>query len=255
MVRDVYFLTVHEPYEEPGAPAEVNALIALTRTPGRCESMPLAIPEADAELLAAAPGQPVHLITPAGVTVLGDPDRKELLAALASSLPEITGDPPLWPGNDLIQPPEEPAVMPRRPAVHSPAVARLPSRGPSYMLSGGLRRRRTSRGQTPRNYQHRKAESHQGEDCRRPRSLGCLAREDPVDSRDRRSRALGPVASGGPADVLAGLSWPAGTPPSQRCPSARRALDRAIGYAPATPTAQSMPLGRAVCRWGGLPAG
>jgi hypothetical protein len=176
MVRDVYFLTVHEPYDEPGAPAPVNALIvaaatflhpdlpqpdaariyrcltelpgrvpgclvplsalnralddgrlwpqvadwravvraliALSRTPGRCESMPLALPAADAELLAAAPGQPVHVITAVGVTVLGEPDRRELLAELASGLPEVTGEPPLWPGDGLVQPPAEPAVMP-----------------------------------------------------------------------------------------------------------------------------------------------
>jgi hypothetical protein len=46
--------------------AVVRALIALTRTPGRCESMPL-------------------------------------------------GDPPLWPGDGLIEPPDEPAATPGRP--------------------------------------------------------------------------------------------------------------------------------------------
>ena len=172
MVKDVYFLTVHEPYDEPGAPAPVNglivhaatflhpdlpqpdagriyrcltefpgrfpgclvtlsglnaelddgrlwprvadwravvrALIALTRTPGRCDSMPLAMPKADAELLAAAPGQPVHVITPDGVTVLGDAYRRQLLQSWADGLPESTGDRPLWPGDGLLPPPEPP---------------------------------------------------------------------------------------------------------------------------------------------------
>jgi len=179
MVRDVYFLTVHEPYDEPGAPGPVNALIvaaatllypdlpqpgagrvyrcltefpgrapgclvplseldrelddgrlwprvadrqavigalvALARDPGRCESMPLALRPADAELLAAASGRPVHVITPEGVSVLGDPERGRLLASLASGLPGIAGGPPLWPGDGLIDPPDDPAVMPYRP--------------------------------------------------------------------------------------------------------------------------------------------
>jgi hypothetical protein len=172
MVKDVYFLTVHGPYEEPGAPAPVNgvivhaltllhpdlpqpdagriyrcltgfpgrspgslvplstlnyelddgrlwpqvadwrtvvrALIELTRTPGRCESMPLALPSAGAALLAAGPFAPV----PPGC---GIPERSRLLDLLASGLPEATGTPPLWPGDNLLPPPEHPATLPYQP--------------------------------------------------------------------------------------------------------------------------------------------
>ena len=120
MVKDVYLLAMHDPYDEPGAPVPVNgvivhartllhrdlpqpdagriyrcltefpgrtpnclvplstlnyelddgrlwpqiaddwravirALVALTRTPGRCESRPLAFPEIEAALLATGP--------------------------------------------------------------------------------------------------------------------------------------------------------------------------------------------------------
>ena len=171
MVKDVYLLTMHDPYEEPGAPAPINgvivhaltllhpdlpqpdagriyrcltefpgrtpgclvplstlnyeldngrlwpqitddwkavlgALVALTRTPGRCESMPLAFPETDAALLAAGPFAPV----PPG---LGLPDRDELLAMLAQDLPGPGR--PLWPGDNLVSPPEHPATMPYQP--------------------------------------------------------------------------------------------------------------------------------------------
>jgi hypothetical protein len=171
MVKDVYLLTMHEPYAEPGAPAPVNgvivhaltllhpdlpqpdagriyrcltefpgrtpgclvplstlnyelddgrlwpeiagdwravlrALIALTRTPGRCESMPLAFPEIEAALLATGPFAPV----PPG---RGIPERNELLAMLAADLPGP--DRALWPGDNLVAPPAQPATMPYQP--------------------------------------------------------------------------------------------------------------------------------------------
>jgi hypothetical protein len=172
MVKDVYLLTMHDPYVEPGAPAPVNgvivhaltllhpelpqpdagriyrcltefpgrtpgclvplstlnyeldngrlwpeiaddwravlrALVALTRTPDRCESMPLAFPEIEAALLATGPFAPV----PPG---LGIPERDELLAMLSEDLPG-PGRRPLWPGDNLVSPPGEPATMPYQP--------------------------------------------------------------------------------------------------------------------------------------------
>ncbi len=172
MAKDVYFLTVHEPRDYPGAPAPVNgvivhaltllhpdlpqpdagriyrcltefpgrspgclvplstlnyelddgrlwpqvadwktvvrALIALTRAPGGCESMPFALPSIDAALLAVGPFAPV----PPG---LGIPERSQLLDTLASGLPEATGAPPLWPGDNLIAPPGHPVTLPYLP--------------------------------------------------------------------------------------------------------------------------------------------
>jgi hypothetical protein len=171
MVKDVYLLTMHDPYNEPGAPAPVNgvivhaltllhpdlpqpdaariyrcltefpgrtpgclvplstlnyeldngrlwpqitgdwkalvrALVTLTRTPDRCESMPLAFPQIEAAVLASGP----FAVVPPG---RGIPDRSELLAMLTKDLP-APGH-PLWPGDNLVSPPKQPATMPYQP--------------------------------------------------------------------------------------------------------------------------------------------
>jgi hypothetical protein len=178
-VQDVYFLTVHSPLEDLGAPAPVNGLIVhartllhpwlpqpdsgriyrcltefpgrvpgcvvplstlnyelgdgrlwpqvadwqnvtrelvqLTRTPGFCEAILLALDQADATLLAAGPFTPVRAMTDHGVAVLGTTERKQLIAWLTSELPEATGEPRFWPGHGLIPPPALPATMPYQP--------------------------------------------------------------------------------------------------------------------------------------------
>jgi hypothetical protein len=179
VVTDVYFLTLHVPYDEPGAPGPVNALVVhaatllhpalpqpdagriyrcLTEAPGRTpgclvplsvltweldcgslwdqvgdwpavtaalaelsragdlfDSKPLVLNEVSCGLLSTPPGQDIHVITEEGVTVVGDHHRASLHAALTATLPEATGDTPLWPGDGLIPPPEDPLVMPYRP--------------------------------------------------------------------------------------------------------------------------------------------
>lgn len=171
-MKNVYFLTVHSPYQEPDAPGPVNglithaltllhpdlpqpdagriyrcltefpgrspgclvplstlhyeldngrlwsqvadwrtvvrALIALTRTPGHCESMPLILDPVEAALLSTGPFAPVP-------PSLGIPERSQLVDILTSELPEATGEPPLWPGDNLVDPPEHPATMPYEP--------------------------------------------------------------------------------------------------------------------------------------------
>jgi hypothetical protein len=82
----------------------IDALVALTRIPGRCESRPLAFPALEAAVLAGGPFAPVapgfdHRL------------REELLAMLAEDLP----DRPLWPGDNLVPPPADPAVLPYEP--------------------------------------------------------------------------------------------------------------------------------------------
>ena len=84
--------------------AVMRALVALTRTPGRCESMPLAFPEIEAALLATGLFAPV----PPG---LGIPERDELLAMLAEDLPRR----PLWPGDNLVRAAGGPGAMPYLP--------------------------------------------------------------------------------------------------------------------------------------------
>jgi hypothetical protein len=172
LVENVYFLIVHSPYQEPGAPGPVNglithsltlldpdlpqpdagriyrcltefpgrtpgclvplstlhyeldngrlwsqvadwrtvvrALIALTRMPGRCESMLLVLDSVEAALLSAGPFAPV----PPGLSIR---ERSQLVDMLTGELPEATGEPPLWPGDNLIEPPEHPATLPYQP--------------------------------------------------------------------------------------------------------------------------------------------
>jgi hypothetical protein len=179
VVKDVYFLTVHEPREESGAPAPVNgvivhaltllhprlpqsdagriyrcltefpgrtpgclvplstlnyelddgrlwpevadwqavtrALVQLAGTPGYCESLPLALPPDDAALLASGPYMPIRAVGIQSPSTLGHAERNQLLELLASGLPEATGEPPLWPGDNLIPPPEQPSTMPYQP--------------------------------------------------------------------------------------------------------------------------------------------
>jgi hypothetical protein len=179
-VPDVYFLAMHSPLEEPGAPAPVNglivhaltllhpwlpqpdggriyrcltefpgrvpgclvplstlnyelddgrlwphvadwqdvtrALVELSRTPGSCEAIVLALAPADATLLAAGPYTPVRAINDDGaLLVLGTADRQHLIARLTSELPAATGEPRFWPGADLIPPPTLPITMPYKP--------------------------------------------------------------------------------------------------------------------------------------------
>jgi hypothetical protein len=45
----------------------------------------------------------------------GIPERHQVLDLLVSKLPEATGEPPLWPGDNLISPPDQPAIMPYLP--------------------------------------------------------------------------------------------------------------------------------------------
>lgn len=179
MVKDVYFLTVHDPLDMPDAPALVNgvivhaltllhpglpqpdagriyrcltefpgrvpgclvplstlnyelddgrlwpevadwqavthALIRLTRTPGACEWMPLAVPPASAALLAAGPYASIRAVDQDGLSIMSTADRDQLIGLLAGGLPEATGEPPLWPGDGLLSPPEHPASMPYQP--------------------------------------------------------------------------------------------------------------------------------------------
>lgn len=93
----------------------VQALIALTRIPGQCEAMPLALSPTDAALLGGGPYLSLHAPGSDGDVVLGTRERRALIASITSKLPTATGDPPLWPGDGLVRPPCEPDVMPYQP--------------------------------------------------------------------------------------------------------------------------------------------
>jgi hypothetical protein len=95
--------------------AVTGALISLTKTPGRCDSIPLALRPSDTTLLATGPYAHIPVITEEGMTAIGTSDRRQLLYMLTLALPESSGRPSLWPGDNLIPPPEHPATMPYQP--------------------------------------------------------------------------------------------------------------------------------------------
>jgi len=87
--------------------AIASAVVRLTRTADSCEAVLLGIPGEDAALLAAdgtGPG------TATAIAV------GRLLDRLASRLPGRIGETPLWPGDGLLPPPEDPRTMPYLPS-------------------------------------------------------------------------------------------------------------------------------------------
>jgi hypothetical protein len=76
MVKDVYLLVMHEPYEEPGAPAPINGVIVHALTGRRADlPVPDGVPRPDSGL----PGPAVHAQLRAGQRppVAGDRRRLE----------------------------------------------------------------------------------------------------------------------------------------------------------------------------------
>jgi len=81
--------------------------------------MPLILDPVEAALLSTGPFAPV----PPGLNIR---ERSQLIDMLTSELPEATGEPPLWPGDNLIEPPEHPATMPYLPtALREPLIQAL----------------------------------------------------------------------------------------------------------------------------------
>ena len=98
------------------------ALAALTATPGRCDSLALPLVPWDDGLLRGGPYSHTQLLeardgdyTDLIVTAEGTRERAELLVDLARSLRDATAGHPWWPGDGLVRPPCDPAVMPYQP--------------------------------------------------------------------------------------------------------------------------------------------
>jgi len=99
-----------------------SILAALAAAPGRCDSLALPLvpwdddllkggPYSHKRLLAARDGDHPDLI----VTADGTRERTELLDGLARSLRDATAGRAWWPGDRLVRPPRDPAVMPYQP--------------------------------------------------------------------------------------------------------------------------------------------
>lgn len=179
MVQDVYLLMLHEPYESPGHPVPINAMImhaqtllhpsvpqpdggrmyrCLTEFPSRtpgclvplstltfeldggrlwpqvadweavqaavvslgrtngCDAMPLGLPPVAAALLSNGPTTAVNLHRPDGSReVVGGPERQGYIDELTGAVRSFVAQGPFWPGDGLVEPPAQPAVMPYKP--------------------------------------------------------------------------------------------------------------------------------------------
>lgn len=179
MVPDVYFLTLHDPYETSDHPVPINATIVhaltllhpavpqpdggrmyrcLTEFPGRtpgclvplstvtfelcggqwwdqiggweavskalvflsrakeCDAMPLGLPQVAAALLANGPNTKLTFYSTDGTSFQeGGAERKLHLLDLTRHVQAFASQRAFWPGNDLVEPPTEPAQMPYRP--------------------------------------------------------------------------------------------------------------------------------------------
>jgi hypothetical protein len=98
------------------------ALAALTAAPGRCDSLALPLVPWDDDLLNGGPYSHKRLLeardgnhTDLTVTAEGTRERMELLDGLARSLRHATAGRAWWPGEGLVRPPRDPAVMPYQP--------------------------------------------------------------------------------------------------------------------------------------------
>jgi hypothetical protein len=98
------------------------ALATLTTAPGRCDSLEFPLVPWDDSLLRGGPYSHTQLLeardgdyTDLIVTAEGTRERTELLVDLARSLRDATVGHPWWPGDGLVRPPPDPAVMPYEP--------------------------------------------------------------------------------------------------------------------------------------------
>jgi hypothetical protein len=89
----------------------VEAVVRLSRNRS-CDAMPLGLPADMAGSLSSGPDTTLTVFYPDHNDVLGPRERQALLGQLEHSLRGMINQHPFWPGDDLIEPPMEPKVMP-----------------------------------------------------------------------------------------------------------------------------------------------
>lgn len=95
--------------------AVVGAVIQLGRQ-GLCDAMPLGLPSVAAALLAHGPATELTVSSPnRPPTRVGPADRQYHLGQLTDAVRGYVAQGPLWPGNNLLDPPRQPAVLPYQP--------------------------------------------------------------------------------------------------------------------------------------------
>ncbi|MFI6100148.1 hypothetical protein ACIA8G_31770 [Lentzea sp. NPDC051213] len=79
----------------------VDAVVHVSRTKG-CDALPLGLPAQTAAYLAQGP-------------TTGPPERQEALNDITAQVHKLVEDGPLFPGPDLVMPPDTPETLPYRP--------------------------------------------------------------------------------------------------------------------------------------------
>jgi hypothetical protein len=95
--------------------AVVNAVVRVSRH-GQCDAMPLGLPAVASVLLANGPTSKTHLIRPNGKgSEAGPEQRQKELDDLSRHVRAFVARGPFWPGDNLVDPPTRPKVMPYQP--------------------------------------------------------------------------------------------------------------------------------------------
>lgn len=96
----------------------VEAVVDLARS-GRCDAMPLGLPEIAARLIAGGPNT-VHELhhTDGRRSTAGPAQRQQHLDELTDHVHRAAAQARFWPGDNLVPPPREPRTMPYQP--HAP---------------------------------------------------------------------------------------------------------------------------------------
>ncbi|HEY1179309.1 MAG TPA: hypothetical protein VGF17_24405 [Phytomonospora sp.] len=93
-----------------------DSVVRLARS-GRCDAMPIGLPDLSSHLLANGPNTTLHVTGPDGpLPPMGGRERQTEIEALTGYVRRFAAQGPFWPGDDLTGPPAEPRVMPYRPA-------------------------------------------------------------------------------------------------------------------------------------------
>ncbi|MFC4943317.1 hypothetical protein [Pseudonocardia sp. GCM10023141] len=101
--------------------AVTDALVAVSRA-SRCDAMTLGLPQIPFFLLSMGPYTNNVLHRPDGTTEHRGPEhRQHELDTLAEHLRQFRASGPLWPGDNLVTPPNRPAVLPYQPYRYSHA--------------------------------------------------------------------------------------------------------------------------------------
>lgn len=93
----------------------VDAVVRLARDKA-CDAMPLGLPSVAAASLANGPYIEVNVYRLDGSrSTIGTRERQQYIDEFAGYLANFTASGPFWPGNNLIDPPTDPLVMPYKP--------------------------------------------------------------------------------------------------------------------------------------------